>query len=95
MPRKLDAEALEALRQKKAKIERRIAAINMREKRRQRAEDTRRKIVVGAAVLAHAKHDPAFAETLRQALAKGVTRETDKVLLGDLIGSMTALPPAV
>lgn len=93
MPRKPDAAALEALRQKKAALEKRIAAINTREKRRQRAEDTRRKIVVGAAVLAHAEHDPAFAEALRQALMKGVTREADKALLGDLIGSSVSPSP--
>lgn len=94
MPRKPDAEALEALRQKKAAIERRIAAIKTHEKRRQRAEDTRRKIVVGAAVLAHAEHDPVFAEALRQALMKGVTREADKVLLSDWLGSSSAPPQA-
>lgn len=86
MPRQSDAKALEALRQKKAALERKIALINAKEKRRERAEDTRRKIIVGAAVLAHAQHDPAFAQALRSALAKGVTREADKALLGDLIG---------
>lgn len=86
MPRKSDAETLDALRQKKAAIERRILKINAGKRRRERAEDTRRKIVVGAAVLAHAEHDPAFAEALRAALAKGVTREADKVLLADLLG---------
>lgn len=86
MPRKPDAEALEALRQKKAALERRIAKINAGMRRRERAEDTRRKIVVGAVALAHAEHDPAFAEALRSALVKGVTREADKALLVDLLG---------
>ena len=47
--------------------------------------DTRRKIIVGSAVLAHAEIDPAFATELRSILAKAVTRDQDKTVIPDLL----------
>ena len=42
-------------------------------------------IIVGGAVLAHMKIDPAFADALRTVLHKGVTRDQDIKVLGDLL----------
>ena len=46
-------------------------------KTRQRTKDTRRKIVVGATMLAEARENPAVAKMMLSALQSRVTREVD------------------
>jgi len=52
---------------------------------RNRKRDTRRKIVTGAAILAHAADDPAFREMLRLLLQRRVTRPLDRAVIADLL----------
>lgn len=52
--------------------------------------DTRRKIIVGAAVLAHADLHPDFSTTLRGILSVAVQRDVDRRDIADLLGN----PPA-
>jgi len=52
--------------------------------------DTRRKIIVGAAVLAHADLHPDFSTTLRGILSVAVQRDIDRRDIADLLGN----PPA-
>lgn len=85
-PRVTQADRLEALRQKEAQLKAKIAAIEARQKTADRKTDTRRKIIVGAAVLAHAELDPAWAVELKAVLQKAVTRERDRETIKDLIG---------
>jgi hypothetical protein len=66
----LDAQRLSLLASKKA-ADRKI--------------DTRRKIIVGAAVLAHAGLNPDFSATLREILAVAVQREVDRRDIADLL----------
>ncbi len=47
-----------------------------------RKQENRRKIIVGAVVLAHAEHDPQFADLLDTILKNRTTRETDREFLG-------------
>lgn len=72
---------LEQLQEQKAKIEERLKALEARQKQADRKADTRRKIIVGGAVLAHA----AFAESLREVLRLAVTRDIDKKAIADLL----------
>lgn len=68
MARKTPEQRLEAAKQAKAKAEtdiRKAAAI-IREK--DRRDDTRRKIILGGAVLARAAEDPAWAAAVRKVL---------------------------
>ncbi len=53
---------------------------------RGRKRDARRKIVIGAVVLAHAEHDPAFRRTLCLILQEHITRPHDRALFVDLLG---------
>lgn len=76
---------LEQLQERKAKIEAQLKALEARDKAAQRKADTRRKIIVGGAVLAHAALHPAFAESLREALRAAVTRDMDKKAIADLL----------
>lgn len=52
--------------------------------------DTRRKIIVGAAVLAHAELHPDFSATLRKILSVAVERDVDRRDIADLLGSPSA-----
>jgi hypothetical protein len=53
----------------------------------ERKLDTRRKIVVGAAVMAYAELDPSFADRLQEILDVGVTRPVDRAAILDLLPS--------
>ncbi|MBV9826937.1 MAG: hypothetical protein JO001_14860 [Alphaproteobacteria bacterium] len=53
---------------------------------RARKAETRRKIVVGAVVLAQAGRDPAFRASLQLVLQQHVTRPIDRELLTEFLG---------
>ena len=50
-----------------------------------RKVDTRRKIIVGAAVLTHAELNPAFSAVLRDILSVAVRRDIDRRTIADLL----------
>lgn len=77
---------LERLQKRKQEIEQQLKAIEARDKQAARKKDTRRKIIVGAAVLAHAAMDEDFAKLLRAVLKKAVTEERNLALIADLTG---------
>lgn len=82
MPRLSDAERAEALRQQKARIERKLAVIEASQRKRARAEDTRRKVLVGAAMLASVKDKPGKEAELRALLDAFLVRPDDRALFG-------------
>ena len=84
-PKKSDADRLAALKQREAELKAKIAAIENKAKTAERKLDTRRKIIVGGAVMAHAKFDPDFGAALRQALLAAVTKEKDRDVIKDLL----------
>lgn len=69
------------LLRRKERIEKQLAAMDARTRTNDRKRDTRRKIIVGAAVLAHAKRDPAFAARLHDVLKRAVARPADRAFL--------------
>jgi hypothetical protein len=81
-----DGDKLERLRKQRTQLDARIKAAETRQKQTDRKTDTRRKIIVGGAVLAHAALHPAFAEALREVLRVAVVREADKQAVADLLG---------
>jgi len=86
---------LELLRKRKQEIEQQMKALEAREREEERKKDTRRKIIVGAAVLAHASIDADFARTLRAILKKAVTEERNLALIDDLLnGAKVEAEPA-
>lgn len=55
-----------------------------------RKRNTRRKIVVGAAVIAYAETHPSFADQLRTLLGQAVQRDIDRAVIADLLPLVSA-----
>lgn len=85
MARRTRAEQIAALKQAEEQKRQRRLALEAQEKQATRKLDTRRKIVTGAAVLAHASLDASFAASLRDLLDKALIKPADRELLADLI----------
>lgn len=85
MARRTRAEQIAALKEAEEQKRQRRLALEAQEKQAARKLDTRRKIVTGAAVLAHAALDPSFAASLRALLDQAVTKPADRELLADLL----------
>ena len=79
------ASRLEKLKQRKAKLDAEIAKAEATEKKAARAKDTRRKILIGAAMLAEIEAEPTFRDGLRRILDRRLTQERDRELLADLL----------
>lgn len=73
---------VEKLKEKKRQLETRIKKIESLEKSKKRKEDTRRKIIIGGAMLAYAAGDPSAKERLYKILGKFITNPKDRVLIG-------------
>lgn len=80
--KKTDQEKLAALQAQKNKLNLKIQKQNTAIRAKQRKEDTRRKIIVGALALEHCEHDAEFEAILNRLIAKHVTRPNDRTLFG-------------
>ena len=78
-------ERIEAARLRKAQLAARLAALESKAKAVDRKRDTRRKIVVGAAVLVEMERDLKFAAYVCRFLGKAVTRPQDREAIADLL----------
>lgn len=74
-------ERMEALKQRKAKIEQQIAAVKARQTAQERKEETRLKILIGAAMLADAKINPETAQVMQKILTRAITAPRDREFL--------------
>ncbi len=70
------------LKQAKALKQQRVARERAAEKKRQRSEETRRKILVGAVILAKVERGEWPQERLRELMDKALTRNDDRTLFG-------------
>ena len=70
------------LKQAKALKQQQVAREKAAEKKRQRSDDTRRKILVGAVILAKVEHGEWPQEHLREWMDKALTRADDRTLFG-------------
>jgi hypothetical protein len=86
MSRKTLDERLAELTKQQEQLEARRAALLAAKKETDRKRDARRKIIIGAAVLAHAELHPAFADQLRGVLNRAVQRPIDRNVIADLLG---------
>lgn len=93
-PRKSIDDQIADLTQRREQIEARRLALLAQKKDADRKHDTRRKIVVGAAVLAHAALDPDFAATLREVLSVAVQRPADRAVIADFVPPLPGQEPA-
>ena len=71
----------EALRQRKAKIEKQLAEIEARERAKARKEETRLKVLIGAGIMAHAKLHPQIIEHIQNILDAATPSKRDRDLL--------------
>lgn len=84
MARRTRSEMIAALKAAEDQKRARRIALEAKEKQASRKADTRRKILAGTAVLAHAAQDAAFAGWLRGLLEKAITKPSDRDLLVNL-----------
>ena len=72
---------IELLKQRKAKIERELAAIEAKEKAKERKAETRLKILIGGGIMADAKVHPEIIEPIQKILVRSTPSERDRELL--------------
>lgn len=84
---------IEKLKAKKRQLEERIKRVEALEKTKKRKEDTRRKIIIGGAVMAEATENAKARKYLFEILEKRVIKPTDRVLL-ELPAAMDSAAPA-
>ena len=70
------------LKQAKALKQQQVARERAAEKKRQRSEETRRKILVGAVILAKVERGEWPKERLRETMDQALTRADDRALFG-------------
>ncbi|UXT00619.1 mobilization protein [Agrobacterium tumefaciens] len=91
--------ARKTIEQRLAELEAQRSALKARLGKQERANDTRRKVLLGALVLHRLENanDPEFTKRLgdwlRRELPGFLTRDNDKVLFADLIGTAPASTP--
>jgi muramidase (phage lysozyme) len=74
-------ERVETLRQRKARLEAQIAALESAEKAKQRKEDTRLKVLVGAGILADIAKHPETRGAVENVLRRAITADRDRDFL--------------
>jgi hypothetical protein len=84
MPKKLE-ERIAAAKARKEKAAARLNALETKAKLKARKDETRRKIVVGAAVLSFLRDQPEFGDYLAAMLARYVSRAHDREAVADLL----------
>lgn len=73
------------LTKRQQQLEAQRLALLASKKSADRKNDTRRKIIVGAAVLTHAELNPHFSITLCEILSVAVQRDIDRRVIADLL----------
>lgn len=73
---------IEKMKKQLAEIKARIKAAESREAKKRRAEDTRRKVIVGALMLEEARKNPKIGVQLTAMLRDKLTRPHDRALFG-------------
>ena len=84
-------ERIEKLKEQRGKIERRLNTLEQKATNKKWNRDTRRKIIVGGAVLAEMQMDPEFAHLVQGLLARYVERPNDRADIADLLQSASLL----
>ena len=87
------ADRIARLKDKKNKLAGQLGALEQKAKAASRKLDTRRKIIVGGAVLAHMEKDATFASAMQKLLGAYVGRPLDREAIADLLAPKS--PPAI
>ena len=83
--RKTTEELIAEEEKKSEQVKARMAELKARQRVEERKRDNHRKIVVGAAVMAHIKIDPRFRKAVQEALNKAVTDPKHRAVIPDLL----------
>ena len=78
------------LETKRQKLVEKLSKLEALEKERQRKHDLTQRLIVGHAVIAHAKTDPDFARVLAAILTSGVSRADERKLIAALVNLESA-----
>ena len=76
---------------KSEQVKARIAELKSRQRVEERKRDNHRKIVVGAAVIAHIRIDPRFRKAVQEALSNAVTDPKQRAVIPDLLNEKAFL----
>ena len=85
-------ERIARIKQQREALAQRLNTLEQKSKSESRKRDTRRKIIVGGAIIAQMEKDAGFAATVRQLLAQSVGRQNDREAIADLLGPPPASP---
>lgn len=92
MPKQSKAEQLAALQKKEAELKARKKVLKSKISSEERKQDTRRKIIVGSVLIAHAEKNAEFAGWLAKFLNRALTKSQDRTLLADLLSIPIHVP---
>lgn len=90
MPRSSDQERLQKLQERRDQLNAQLAAMEARAKQTQKKQDDRRKILLGALVLADLDKRPELKTYLAERLPSFLVRPEDKKLFADLLPAAPA-----
>lgn len=74
-------EKMEELKRRKAQLDQQIAALKAREMAQVKKEDTRLKVLIGAAMLADSKINPQTGVFVQEVLQRAITEKHDRKFL--------------
>jgi alanyl-tRNA synthetase len=76
-----EADRLEALKKRKAQLEQQIKNLEQKNAAQQRKEDTRVKVLIGAAFLADTLKHPEIKDLIKTVVNRGIQRDKDREIL--------------
>ena len=76
----MDSKSLQALKEKRAKIDAQIASLKSREKLKQRKDDTRRKVLIGASIMKEIEEGRFSEHQLDEIIERNLIRPNDRKL---------------
>ena len=87
-------ERIARIKQQREALAQRLNTLEQKSKSEARKRDTRRKIIVGGAIIAQMEKDTGFAATVRQILAAAVGRQNDREAIADLLNAAPGVASA-
>ncbi len=84
-------ERIARIKQQREALAQRLNALEQKSKSEARKRDTRRKIIVGGAIIAQMEKDQTFAAAVRRILAQSVGRQNDREAIADLLAAASGV----
>ncbi len=87
-------ERIARIKQQREALAQRLNTLEQKAASEARKRDTRRKIIVGGAIIAQMEKDAAFANAVRKILAQSVGRQNDREAIADLLNAASGVVSA-